>query len=76
MVDLEKVAELKRLVETKRLLEMETLYYHKSLDSTLPKISGLSFKDNKSPPNPASSVMYLRGDNEGRSYGSDTNYPT
>ena len=46
------------------------------MDSTLPKIPGLSFKDNKSPPNPIGSVMCLRGDNEGRSYGSDTNYPT
>ena len=46
------------------------------MDSTLPKIPGLSFKDNKSPPNPIGSVMCLWGDNEGRSYGYDTNYPT
>ena len=75
LVDLEKVDELKRLVETERLLETETLHYHKSLDSTLPKIPELSFKDNKSPPNPGS-IMCLRGVNEGRSYRSDTNYPT
>ena len=58
--DLEKVVELKRLIETERLLETKTLHYHKSLDSTLPKIPGLSFKDNKSPPNPAGLVMCLR----------------
>ena len=70
--DLEKVAEPKRLAET------ETLYYHKSsiLDSTLPKIPGLSFKDNKSPSKPAGSGTCLRGDNKGRSYRSDNNYPT
>ena len=72
------MAEPKKLVETARSLEMETPYYHKSslLDSTLTKILGLSFKDNKSPSNPAGSVMCLRGDNEGRRYGFDTNYPT
>ena len=74
--NLEKVAELKRLVETKRLLEAETLHYHKSLDSTLPKIPGLSFKDNKSPPNPTGSIMCLQGVNEGSTYGANTNYPT
>ena len=76
--DLEKMAEPKKLVETTRSLETETPYYHKSsiLDSTLPKILGLGFKDNKSPSNPAGSVTCLRGDNEGRSYESNTNYPT
>ena len=76
--DLKKVAESKRLAETARLLEMKTLYYHKSsiLDSTLPKILGLSFKDNKSPSKPVGSVMCLQGDNKGRSYRSDNNYPT
>ena len=74
--DSEKVVELKRLVETKRLLETKTLHYHKSLDSTLPKFPELSFKDNKSPPNPTGSIMCLQGVNEGRSYKSDTNYPT
>ena len=68
--DSEKVVELKRLVETK------TLHYLKSLDSTLPKFPELSFKDNKSPPNPTGSIMCLQGVNEGRSYKSDTNYPT
>ena len=49
--ELEKVVEPMRLAETARLLETETLYYHKSsiLDTTLPKISRLGFKDNKSP---------------------------
>ena len=76
--DLEKMAEPKKLVETTRSLETETPYYHKSsiLDSTLPKIPGLGFKDNKSPSNPAGLVTCLRGDNDGRSYESNTNYPT
>ena len=78
MTDLKKVAEPKRLVETSRLLEIETFYYHTSsiLDSTLPKIPGLSFRDNKSPSKLADSVTCLRGDNKGRSYRSDNNYPT
>ena len=76
--DLEKMAEPKKLVETTRSLETETPYYHKSsiLDSTLPKIPGLGFKDNKSPSNLVGLVMCLRGDNKGRRYEFDTNYPT
>ena len=75
---MEKVAKLKRLAKIARLLETESLYYHKSsiLDTTLPKISGLSFKDNKSPSKLVGSVMCLQGDNKGRSYRSDNNYPT
>ena len=78
IANLEKVAKLKRLAKIARLLETESLYYHKSsiLDTTLPKISGLSFKDNKSPSNPTGLVMCLQGDNEGRRYRSNTNYPT
>ena len=76
--DLEKMAEPKKMVETAKSLEKKTPYYHKSSlwDSTLTKIPGLSFKVNKFPSNPASSVTGLRGDNEGRRYGFDTNYPT
>ena len=76
--DLEKMAKPKKLVETARSLETETPYYHKSslLDYTLTKILGLSFKDNKSPSNPVGLVTCLRGDNKGRRYEFDTNYPT
>ena len=76
--DLEKMVEPKKMVEMARSLEKETPYYHKSSlwDSTLTKISGLSFKVNKFPSNPAGSVTCLRGDNKGRRYGSDTNHPT
>ena len=76
--DLEKMAEPKKLVETARSLETETPYCHKSslLDYTLTKILGLSFKDNKSPSNPVGLVTCLRGDNKGRRYKFDTNYPT
>ena len=73
------MAEPKKLVETARSLETETPYYHKSSlwdYSTLTKIPRLSFKVNKFPSNPAGSVTCLRGGNEGRRYGSDTNYPT
>ena len=75
--DLEKMVEPKKMVETARSLEKETPYYHKSSlwDSALTKIQGLSFKVNKFPSNPAGSITCLRGDNEGRRYGSDTNYP-
>ncbi|KAF3964305.1 hypothetical protein CMV_011384 [Castanea mollissima] len=60
--DLKKMAESKKLAKTARLIETETNYYHKSsiLDSTRPKIPGLSFKDNKSPSNPAGLVTCLK----------------
>ncbi|KAL0000208.1 hypothetical protein SO802_019810 [Lithocarpus litseifolius] len=76
--DLEKMAEPNNMVETARSLGKETPCYHKSSlwDSTLTKISGLSFKVNKFPSNPVGSVTGLRGDNKGRRYGSVTNYVT